>query len=857
MAYLDKVKLPDGITYDLQGIEYIVGTQTAATNAWTGVTRSAELYTGKAIIYKLPYAGTGTAATLNLTLSGGGTTGAKAVQRVNNSNITTHYPANSVLFLVYDGDRWRHDAEYDSTNIYQLRNNNGTYLTSAALYRYQILLQKNETTLIPVSNGNNSTATGKTITTTQFDPFGEIYYYNSTVTVAANAAIDATTLYQQMNLNMAYAFNTTNTLTRNKDVYLVATPTTAGKAKLHSTPTTQALPTSDNGLIYIRLGHASSTTNVEIHPAHPVFYHDGNRIKLWTGTKIPSKTSDLTNDSGFLTSAVTSVNGDTGDVTVVEGLEPLIGDVDEITPAQVRTAVIEGRDVCLSATGQLQGINLELEFTSFNCAKDVPASGAVINVVISQTIACYDGVYYLFELFGNVSAGWDILSTALAQFTDIPKNISDLNNDVNYITTSCASSLTPVMDGTATQGVSNLYARGDHVHPTDTTRASTATFSTSANGLVPKPASAATNSYLNSSGTWTIPPNTTYGTVTSAEAGLAPAGGSGTTKYLRQDGSWQVPPDNNATYTLTGTTSTSDYKVVLSGANAATATIPLATSARAGLVKPNGSSGYCLNGTGGWSAFNNFTHPTHTAATVGPTANTTLTNGGSFTVPQVTVNSSGHVSSITGRSIKLPTISVPNYDIYSATSNGLVPSYQSYLDDKFSSSFIVNGDIVLTADQNYYSAGWNRANDFIKVQGSGNQNLTSGSVTNITLSVDVFGTNPSWYGSLDTGVVIDTPGYYEVVGSAFLAPTTASGLCGVYIKLDSTEQGSQFGAVGDSSTPRAMMVGPIIVKVTESYQKLYLAARCSRKASDSSTVYGVVDRGHHSTFLQVKRIGPI
>ena len=122
MAYLDKVKLPDGVTYDLQGIEYIIGTQTAATNAWTGVTRSAELYTGKAIIYKLPQAGNSSAATLNLTLSGGSTTGAKAVQRLNNSGITTHYPANSVLFLVYDGDRWRHDAEYDSVVYHQLRN---------------------------------------------------------------------------------------------------------------------------------------------------------------------------------------------------------------------------------------------------------------------------------------------------------------------------------------------------------------------------------------------------------------------------------------------------------------------------------------------------------------------------------------------------------------------------------------------------------------------------------------------------------------------------------------------------------------------------------------------------------------
>lgn len=290
MAYIDQVKVPGGSVYDLQGIEYIVGTQTAATNAWTGKTKSAELYTGKAIIYKLPQAGNSSAATLNLTLSGGGTTGAKAVQRLNNGGITTHYPANSVLFLVYDGDRWRHDAEYDSTIDYQLRSAYSTYLTSATLYRYQLLLQKNETTLIPVSNGNNSTTTGKTITTEQFDPFGEIYYYNSTNTIAANTAIPTWTLYQQVNRNLSYAFNTTNTLTTNKDVYLVATPTTTGKAKLYSTPTTQALPTSDNGLIYIYLGHASANTNVEIHPVHPVYWYKNGAIVPWDPNGLKSVT---------------------------------------------------------------------------------------------------------------------------------------------------------------------------------------------------------------------------------------------------------------------------------------------------------------------------------------------------------------------------------------------------------------------------------------------------------------------------------------------------------------------------------------------------------------------------------------
>lgn len=42
----------------------------------------------------------------------------------------------------------------------------------------------------------------------------------------------------------------------------------------------------------------------------------------------------------------------------------------------------------------------------------------------------------------------------------------------------------PLMDGTANAGVSLLYARGDHRHPTDTTRASTAVATQSTNGLM-------------------------------------------------------------------------------------------------------------------------------------------------------------------------------------------------------------------------------------------------------------------------------------------------------------------------------------------------------------------------------------
>ncbi len=60
----------------------------------------------------------------------------------------------------------------------------------------------------------------------------------------------------------------------------------------------------------------------------------------------------------------------------------------------------------------------------------------------------------------------------------IPTKTSDLANDSGYITSasvpSAASSGTPAMDGTASRGTSTDYARKDHVHPTDTSRAAAA-----------------------------------------------------------------------------------------------------------------------------------------------------------------------------------------------------------------------------------------------------------------------------------------------------------------------------------------------------------------------------------------------
>ena len=94
----------------LSNAECIVGTQTASTNAWTGRASFASLQDGQVIMYWLPYAGTSTAATLNLTLSGGGTTGAKEVYINATTRCTTHIAAGNMVQMI-DHEircRWHH-----------------------------------------------------------------------------------------------------------------------------------------------------------------------------------------------------------------------------------------------------------------------------------------------------------------------------------------------------------------------------------------------------------------------------------------------------------------------------------------------------------------------------------------------------------------------------------------------------------------------------------------------------------------------------------------------------------------------------------------------------------------------------
>jgi hypothetical protein len=90
------------------------------------------------------------------------------------------------------------------------------------------------------------------------------------------------------------------------------------------------------------------------------------------------------------------------------------------------------------------------------------ASGAQVNVI--ETIKVNDTALTPSSKTVNIT---------------VPTKTSDITNDSGFITTAdipegaAASTTTPKMDGTAAVGTETAFARGDHVHPSDTSRVPT------------------------------------------------------------------------------------------------------------------------------------------------------------------------------------------------------------------------------------------------------------------------------------------------------------------------------------------------------------------------------------------------
>jgi len=92
---------------------------------------------------------------------------------------------------------------------------------------------------------------------------------------------NASNFWFQHSLDIRYSY--VITLTNKLPIYLKCTPQNDGSAVMADI--VQALPSTKDGYIYIFLGVAYSTMHMELLMYHPVYYHDGTGIRLWTGAE--------------------------------------------------------------------------------------------------------------------------------------------------------------------------------------------------------------------------------------------------------------------------------------------------------------------------------------------------------------------------------------------------------------------------------------------------------------------------------------------------------------------------------------------------------------------------------------------
>lgn len=243
------------------------------------------------------------------------------------TRVTTAFNKNYTFLFVHNSSRveggcWDMYYGYTNSLAQTMRTAQVSRTTTAKTYRYRLLFSSaDDTQWVPANTSTSTNATAvRSANQTPINPWGDIRYYNYTTAIDAGSSFSSSYLYEQTGITLGYSFNTTGaalTLTEKAPVYIKCAPQSNGSAIIDSTtPYTQALPSTDDGKIYIYLGVAYSATAVELVPYHPVYYYKDGAIRIWTN-ELSNDTKVLTTNpaGGFVPNVMYNLGTLTGSVT--------------------------------------------------------------------------------------------------------------------------------------------------------------------------------------------------------------------------------------------------------------------------------------------------------------------------------------------------------------------------------------------------------------------------------------------------------------------------------------------------------------------------------------------------------------
>lgn len=242
-----------------KGYIYVVGTQTTSTGSWTGKTSEISTLTaGTQILYKLPYAGNGN-ATLNLTLADGTTTGAKnCYYKYSSTRLSTQYPANSTISMLYDGTQWIVTNPYTNDNTFD-RTKYSNYIKAAAAITADRLIVGSSSGYVVAAGGIS------------FDTNYPVLWASSAISAASTGTNNYITLpSRSLTLNKSGT-----SLTQWKMAYIKGI--LSGSIFTIDTAVFSNEPTTEDGKYYIPIGICYDKTHVYFDCGMPTVYkyYDG------------------------------------------------------------------------------------------------------------------------------------------------------------------------------------------------------------------------------------------------------------------------------------------------------------------------------------------------------------------------------------------------------------------------------------------------------------------------------------------------------------------------------------------------------------------------------------------------------
>ena len=432
------------------GPEFVVGTQTSYTAAWTGNVSFAALHDGLQITYWLPVA-SGSNVTLNLTLADGSTTGAIPCYYSGSTRLGTQYVASNIIRLTYRENiiinsttipkGWWADANYNTDTYDRIRI--GTTLKAKTAIPAGMLAVADEEGCFPLAAG------------VPFDVTRPVLY----CAAAVSAGMYGSQFY------LTYPYCTLRTVDPDFAGTIGTTCYVAGTlAGTVFTPAeaflTAAVPTEDDGLTYMALGTLTGTYQTCVFPEHPLYRFVDGAFKPLSQVAYEASVAigETRREMGTRFEQTDAAIALKADQTEVHALSTRVQSAEQkITPQAITAAVAasasfvhekyEGRNYCLGSGGEFTFISnryyedgkaTSLTLKSLAVSDDFFAhsqSGASIRISLdirrqgveaseAATPGVYSGlwVYYLYSengQFKTVGRGWYLRTTdASFQATD-------------------------------------------------------------------------------------------------------------------------------------------------------------------------------------------------------------------------------------------------------------------------------------------------------------------------------------------------------------------------------------------------------------------------------------------------------